>query len=46
MDVKRAHVAVVVVGGNDVTHRVPVVESVRHLEACVSALRGLSLIHI
>ncbi|MEH3067392.1 MAG: SGNH/GDSL hydrolase family protein [Aeromicrobium erythreum] len=33
-------VAVVVVGGNDVTHRVPVVESVSHLEACVSALRG------
>ena len=33
-------VAVIVVGGNDVTHRVPVGESVAHLEACVVALRG------
>ncbi len=32
-------VAVVVVGGNDVTHRVPVATSVRHLEECVVALR-------
>lgn len=32
-------VAVVVVGGNDVTHRVLVAESVRHLEACIAALR-------
>ena len=35
----RPQVAVVVVGGNDVTHRVPVAESVRHLEAAVTALR-------
>lgn len=35
----RPDVAVVVVGGNDVTHRVPVAESVRHLEAAVVALR-------
>lgn len=31
-------VAVVVVGGNDVTHRVPVQVSVRHLTECVQAL--------
>ena len=31
-------VAVVVVGGNDVTHRVPVAVSVRHLTDCVQAL--------
>lgn len=35
----RPDVAVVVVGGNDVTHRVPVAESVRHLEETVAALR-------
>jgi lysophospholipase L1-like esterase len=35
----RPDVSVVVVGGNDVTHRVPVAESVAHLEACVVALR-------
>ncbi|QIG44514.1 SGNH/GDSL hydrolase family protein [Nocardioides anomalus] len=35
----RPDVAVVIVGGNDVTHRVPVAESVRDLEAAVSALR-------
>lgn len=36
----RADVAVIVVGGNDVTHRVPVAESVRHLRAAVAELRG------
>jgi lysophospholipase L1-like esterase len=36
----RPHVAVVVVGGNDVTHRVPVTESVRHLVEAVDALRA------
>lgn len=33
-------VAIVVVGGNDVTHRVPVAESVGHLEKCVVSLRA------
>ena len=33
-------VAVIVVGGNDVTHRVPVAESVRHLVAAVDELRA------
>ncbi|ROR92458.1 SGNH/GDSL hydrolase family protein [Nocardioides aurantiacus] len=37
----RPDVAVVVVGGNDVTHRVPVAESVAHLVACVEALQEL-----
>jgi len=37
----RPDLAVVVVGGNDVTHRVPVAESVRHLEEAVAALRAL-----
>ena len=32
-------VAVVIVGGNDVTHRVPVSESVDHLTKCVRALQ-------
>ncbi|MDR7251857.1 lysophospholipase L1-like esterase [Nocardioides sp. BE266] len=36
----RPDVAVVVVGGNDVTHRVPVAESVRHLAEAVDALRS------
>jgi len=36
----RPDVAVIVVGGNDVTHRVPVVESVRHLEAAIVSLRA------
>ena len=36
----RPDVAVVVVGGNDVTHRVPTTESVRHLVAAVEALRA------
>ncbi|WP_137293620.1 SGNH/GDSL hydrolase family protein [Nocardioides dongxiaopingii] len=35
----RPDVAVVVVGGNDVTHRVPVAVSVRHLEDAVRRLR-------
>lgn len=32
-------VAVIVVGGNDVTHRVSVGESVKHLEQCIERLR-------
>ncbi|UFN43722.1 SGNH/GDSL hydrolase family protein [Nocardioides okcheonensis] len=36
----RPHVAVVVVGGNDVTHRVPVADSARHLADAVDALRA------
>lgn len=36
----RPDIAVIVVGGNDVTHRVPVAESVRHLEAAIADLRG------
>ena len=42
----RPDVAVIVVGGNDVTHRVPVGESVRHLVATVEALqqRGASVV--
>jgi lysophospholipase L1-like esterase len=36
----RPDVAVIVVGGNDVTHRVPVAESVRHLAEAIAALRG------
>ncbi len=36
----RPDAAVIVVGGNDVTHRVPVAVSVRHLEGAVVALRG------
>jgi lysophospholipase L1-like esterase len=35
----RADIAVIVVGGNDVTHRVPVPESVRHLEEAIGRLR-------
>src|SRR5262245_5830908 len=37
----RPDVAVVVVGGNDVTHRVPVAESVAYLEECLAALAEL-----
>jgi len=42
----RPDVAVVIVGGNDVTHRVPVADSVRHLEECVRALqeRGAAVV--
>lgn len=36
----RPDVAVVVVGGNDVTHRVPVAESVRHLAEAIDELRS------
>jgi lysophospholipase L1-like esterase len=36
----RPDVAVIVVGGNDVTHRVPVAESVRHLEEAIAHLRA------
>lgn len=36
----RPDVAVIVVGGNDVTHRVPVAESVRHLAEAVDDLRA------
>jgi lysophospholipase L1-like esterase len=36
----RPDVAVIVVGGNDVTHRVPVAESVRHLAEAVDELRA------
>lgn len=37
----RPDVAVLVVGGNDVTHRVPVADSVRHLITTVAALHAL-----
>jgi lysophospholipase L1-like esterase len=36
----RADVAVIVVGGNDVTHRVPVSTAVRHLDDAVEALQA------
>lgn len=35
----RVDVAVIVVGGNDLTHRVPVAESVAHLRTAIEALR-------
>lgn len=34
-------IAVIIVGGNDVTHRIPVTESVRHLDEAVRRLRAL-----
>ncbi|WP_345803197.1 SGNH/GDSL hydrolase family protein [Microbacterium sp. AZCO] len=37
----RPHVAVIVVGGNDVTHRIPIAASAAELEAVVARLRGL-----
>lgn len=42
----RADVAVIIVGGNDVTHRVPVSTSVRHLVDAVDALqeRGIPVV--
>ncbi|MFW6774319.1 SGNH/GDSL hydrolase family protein [Nocardioides sp. CPCC 205120] len=42
----RADVAVLVVGGNDVTHRVPVADSVRHLREAIEALgeRGIPVV--
>ncbi|GAA1470591.1 SGNH/GDSL hydrolase family protein [Microbacterium thalassium] len=36
----RPDVAVIVVGGNDVTHRIPVSESVEHLSRAILRLRG------
>lgn len=36
----RPDVAVIVVGGNDVTHRVPVAEATAHLAAAIARLRG------
>lgn len=36
----RADVAVIVVGGNDITHRIPVATSVRHLESAIARLRA------
>lgn len=36
----RPHLAVIIVGGNDVTHRVPVAVSVEHLERAVRCLRS------
>ncbi|WP_424936487.1 MULTISPECIES: SGNH/GDSL hydrolase family protein [Bacteria] len=35
----RPEVAVIVVGGNDVTHRIPTTVSVRHLDAAIARLR-------
>lgn len=37
----RPDVAVIVVGGNDVTHRIPTADSVRHLTEAIAALQGL-----
>ena len=37
----RADVAVIIIGGNDVTHRIPVSEAVGHLADCVIALREM-----
>ena len=37
----RADVAVIIIGGNDVTHRVPVSEAVGYLADCVRALREM-----
>lgn len=36
----RPDVAVIVVGGNDVTHRVPVAEAVAHLESAIESLQA------
>ncbi len=36
----RADVAVVVIGGNDVTHQVALADSVRHLAHCIDTLRA------
>ncbi|MFH8249694.1 SGNH/GDSL hydrolase family protein [Microbacterium sp. B2969] len=42
----RPHVAVIIVGGNDVTHRVPVSTSIGHLEAAIRRLheRGTGVV--
>ena len=37
---ERVDVAVIVVGGNDVTHRIPVADSARHLTAAIERLRA------
>lgn len=37
----RPHVAVVIVGGNDVTHRVPIATATAHLVAAIARLRKL-----
>lgn len=37
----RPDIAVIIVGGNDVTHRVPVAESAQHLSATIERLRAL-----
>lgn len=37
----RPHVAVIVVGGNDVTHRIPVAVSAAHLDAAIVRLHGI-----
>jgi len=37
----RPDVAVIIVGGNDVTHRVPVADSVKHLVAAIERLRAM-----
>ncbi|WP_439592202.1 SGNH/GDSL hydrolase family protein [Microbacterium sp.] len=37
----RPDIAVIVVGGNDVTHRIPVSESVRHLTGAIRRLQAL-----
>ena len=39
----RAGLPVIVVGGNDVTHRVPVADSVRHLAEAVATLQKASM---
>jgi len=36
----RPDVAVIIVGGNDITHRIPVSMSTRHLQAAIARLRG------
>lgn len=36
----RPHLAIIVVGGNDVTHRVPVSESAQHLREAIERLRS------
>jgi len=36
----RPDVAVIVVGGNDITHRIPIPASVHHLEEAIARLRG------
>ncbi|HWI32560.1 MAG TPA: SGNH/GDSL hydrolase family protein [Microbacterium sp.] len=43
-DEYRPDVAVVVVGGNDITHRVPVATSTAHLERAIVRLRGLGAV--